>query len=309
MGFRLTLSGDLDDDIRRIAREQIDRALEAVQDSNDGRGVHDARKRLKMLRALVRLVRDPLGPARYAAENQSYRTAGRRISAVRDADVLLSTLKGLTIELGREHQGAVRSIRTHLTRQRAEHRSALTETTAFVRTTLRDARGRIDRWPLESLSMGDLLDGFATSYERGRRAFHAAVADPEDEPMHEWRKRAKEFWYHLRLLRDAWPKVTEGWTAEAHRLTDLIGDDHDLAVLMQSITNLALDTTPVPNVDHVRSAIRERREQLQQQASVLGWRLYAEKPRPMRRRMRAYLRAWGREQALGTAEQLNESAA
>jgi hypothetical protein len=59
----------------------------------------------------------------------------------------------------------------------------------------------------------------------------------------------------------------------------------------------------------VRSAIRERREQLQQQASVLGWRLYAEKPRPMRRRMRAYLRAWGREQALGTAEQLSESAA
>jgi CHAD domain-containing protein len=157
--------------------------------------------------------------------------------------------------------------------------------------------------------MGDLLDGFATSYERGRRAFHAAVADPEDEPMHEWRKRAKDFWYHLRLLRDAWPKVTEGWMAEAHRLTDLIGDDHDLAVLMQSITNLPVDTTPVPNVDHVRSAICERREQLQQQASVLGWRLYVEKPRPMRRRMRAYMRAWRREQALGTAEQLNESVA
>jgi CHAD domain-containing protein len=309
MGFCLTVSGDPDDDVKRIAREQIERALEAVQDSNGGRGVHDARKRLKMLRALVRLVRDPLGPARYAAETRSYRMAGRRLSAIRDADVQLSTLKALRKDLGREHQSAIRSIRTHLTRQRAEHRSALTETAAFVRTTLRDAQARIDRWPLESLSMGDLLDGFSTSYERARRAFHAAVADPEDERLHEWRKRAKDFWYHLRLLREAWPGVTDGWTAEAHRLTDLIGDDHDLAVLMQSITNLPADTTPVPNLDQVRSAIRERREQLQQQASVLGWRLYAEKPRSMRRRMRAYLRAWGREQALGTAEQLSESAA
>ena len=309
MGYRLTLRGDLDDDVKRIAREQIDRALEAVQDSNGSRGVHDARKRLKMLRALVRLVRDPLGPTRYVAETRSYRAAGRRLSAVRDADVLLSTLKALTKELGREHQGAVGSIRTHLTRQRTQHRSALTETAAFVRRTLHTARGRIDRWSLESLSVGDLLDGFSKSYERGRRAFHAALADPEDERMHEWRKRAKDFWYHLRLLREAWPGMTEGWTAEAHRLADLIGDDHDFAVLVQSITNLPEDARPVPDLDHVKSAVRERREQLQQQATVLGWRLYAEKPRPMRRRMRAYVRAREREQALGTAEQLSESAA
>jgi CHAD domain-containing protein len=309
MSFRLTLSGDLDDDVKRIAREQVDRVLEAVQDSNGGRGVHDARKRLKMLRALIRLVRDPLGPARYAVETRSYRAAGRRLSAIRDADVLLSTLKALRKDLGREHEGAIRSIRTHLTRQRSEHRSSLTETAAFVRTTLRDARARIDRWALESLSMGDLLDGFSASYERGRRAFHAAVADPKDERMHEWRKRAKDFWYHLRLLREAWPGMTDGWTAEAHRLADLIGDDHDLAVLMQSITNLPEDTALVSNLDQVRSAIRHRRDQLQQQASVLGWRLYAEKPRAMRRRMRAYIRAWEREQTLGTAEQLSESAA
>jgi len=309
MGFRLALSKDLDDDIKRIAREQIDRALEAVQDSNGGRGVHDARKRLKMLRALVRLVRDPLGPGCYAAENHSYRTAGRRLSALRDADVLVSTLKRLSTALHREQQGAVRRIRTHLTRQRAEHRSALAETTAFVRTTLHDARRRIDGWPLESLSTADLLDGLSTSYKRGRRAFRAAVADPEDEPLHEWRKRAKDLWYHLRLLRDAWPELNEKWTDEAHRLSDLTGDDHDLAVLMQSIRSLPADTTPVPHVTHVRSAIRERRDQLQRQASVLGWRLYAEKPRPLRRRMRAYIRAWEREQALGAAEGESKSAA
>jgi CHAD domain-containing protein len=309
MGFRVKLSGDLDEDVKRIAREQIDRALESVQDSNNGRGVHDARKRLKMLRALVRLVRDPLGPASYAAENQSYRTAGRRLSALRDADVLLSTLRGVTTELGREHQDAARRIRTQLTRQRAKHRSMLTGTLPFVRSTLDDARRRIERWPLGSLAADDILDGFSTAYRRGRRAFHAARAHSDDERLHEWRKRVKDFWYDLRLLRDAWPCVTDGWTAEAHRLADLLGDDHDLAVLMQSIGSGGHGPTAVPGMARLRTAIVHRREQLQQEATLLGSRLYAEKPRALRRRMRTYMAAWRREQALDTAEQVSASAA
>ena len=44
-----------------MAREQLDCALEPLGDPLDVSRVHNARKRLKMLRAIVRLVRDPLG--------------------------------------------------------------------------------------------------------------------------------------------------------------------------------------------------------------------------------------------------------
>ena len=61
MGFRLTLRPPLEEDIKRVAREQLDCAFECLRDPVDASRVHNARKRLKMLRAIVRLVRDPLG--------------------------------------------------------------------------------------------------------------------------------------------------------------------------------------------------------------------------------------------------------
>ena len=48
---------------------------------------------------------------------------------------------------------------------------------------------------------------------------------------HDWRKRAKDVWYQLRLLQDTWPDVMKAMAGQASQLSDLLGDDHDLAVL------------------------------------------------------------------------------
>ena len=44
-----------------MVREQLDCAFECLRDPIDASRVHNARKRLKMLRAIARLVRDPRG--------------------------------------------------------------------------------------------------------------------------------------------------------------------------------------------------------------------------------------------------------
>jgi hypothetical protein len=49
--------------------------------------------------------------------------------------------------------------------------------------------------------------------------------------LHEWRKRAKDLWYHHRLLKDAWPGPVKAFADEADQLGKLLGDDHDLATL------------------------------------------------------------------------------
>ncbi|HET8798832.1 MAG TPA: CHAD domain-containing protein, partial [Thermoanaerobaculia bacterium] len=55
--------------VRRILREQIDRARGSLTDESAPleKRVHDARKRFKETRALLRLVRGPLG-AQFAIE-------------------------------------------------------------------------------------------------------------------------------------------------------------------------------------------------------------------------------------------------
>ena len=59
------------------------------------RTVHETRKALKRLRALLVLLRPELGAKRYARENAALRDCGRRLAGARDAEVMLGTLDSL----------------------------------------------------------------------------------------------------------------------------------------------------------------------------------------------------------------------
>lgn len=75
---------------KRIANEQAKKALfqvTVVIQQDPSEAVHDARKRFKKIRALLRLVRDQLGEDVYQSENACFRALGRRLSDVRDAQV------------------------------------------------------------------------------------------------------------------------------------------------------------------------------------------------------------------------------
>src|SRR3954470_9303141 len=92
--YRLRAQEDAADGVRRIARGQTDLAIEHLDESSgDGaEAIHEARKAFKRLRALVRLSRDALGDEVYRRENAAFRAAGRRLSGVRDAAVMVETL-------------------------------------------------------------------------------------------------------------------------------------------------------------------------------------------------------------------------
>ena len=77
-------------------------------------------------------------------------------------------------------------------------------------------------------------------------AFGHARRQPSDENLHEWRKRLKDLLYQLRLLQAAWPTVLGAYVQEAHRLADLLGDDHDLTVLISVLRDSAGPATLLP---------------------------------------------------------------
>jgi len=300
VGYRITLDEPLDAEVRRVASEQVRRALEDLADTRPARGVHETRKRLKMLRALARLVRRQLGTRIAARENERLRDAGRRLSEIRDGDVLVSTLDGLRSHLRRRAgEALIAETRKTLVHQRAWLRAThIAPSVELGRSTLQAFRASIHGWTLDGLSLDDLALGVARSYGRGRRAFDAARRQTDDETLHEWRKRGKDLWYHLRLVRDAWPGVTDGWIDEAHRLSGLLGDDHDLAVLAGVIESASgepsgkrLDPAPL------RTAILARRAQIREEAMLLGLRMFAEKRRVFRDRLSEYMDAWARERA------------
>jgi CHAD domain-containing protein len=137
----------------------------------------------------------------------------------------------------------------------------------------------MDAWAVPASDHRALLAGLDRSYRRGRRAFARAERRPSDQQLHEWRKRAKDLRYQQQLLRPAFDEQLKAQAAAAKALSDLLGDDHDLAVLAGRLES---DDGGV---------IATRREELQAEAFRLGRRVYAEPPKRFHRRLARYLKA------------------
>jgi CHAD domain-containing protein len=287
--YRWDLTATPAAELRRIARTQTDRAVLELDLDDPDVAVHQIRKRSKKLRALLRLVR-PVAPELYRDENPRIRDLARALAGPREhtaavtalgvladasddalrADVVIAVLEGLA---GREDEGEGGGAGAALERARID----LVELRARIETdwTLPEGTGGADA----------LVPGFVRSYGRGRDAFEEALDDPSTESLHEWRKRVKDHWYHCRLLRDLWRPVLGARIAELDDLTDLLGDDHDLAELR---TDLHADPDRFGGevvVATTTALLDRRRATLQRDAIGLGMRVYADRPKAIARRV------------------------
>ncbi len=291
--YRLKDDEAVPDAIRRIALGRIDDALEQLRgkaDSTPEEAVHEARKDMKKLRGLVRLVRGELGGKTYKRENATFRDAGRLLSGVRDGDVMVATLDELAERYPKElPPDASGGLRQALGAQKpGDDRSQAARQAVEM---LEQAWDRVDDWPLEEDSFDALEDGLRQMYARGRKAFRAARDDPSAEHLHEWRKRTKDLWYHHTLLQCSWPEAIDPLSDQAHELSDHLGDDHDLAVLAEWAKEHAAAAGGLYALQELNDVIGLRRAELQADAFVLGERLYAERPGAFRRRFRGYWRS------------------
>jgi CHAD domain-containing protein len=287
--YRLKRKESLPAGVARIARGRIDDAIDELSGeagSSPEEAVHNARKDMKKLRALLRLVRGELGDDVYRRENECFRDAAAELSGVRDADVMLATLEGL--ELEEAVSGPVRqALEAHRVRTGGGSRG---QAASLVIGILTEARARVEHWPLEHDDFDVLRPGLTRMYKRGRRELRATRGEPSVEGLHEWRKRTKELWYEHTLLRFVWKPVMDAVGDEAHTLSDLLGDDHDLAVLLAWAQE---HSEPKPELVE---AVEARRAALQQEAFELGARLYADRPKIFVRRLELLWEA-SREQA------------
>jgi hypothetical protein len=108
---------------------------------------------------------------------------------------------------------------------------------------------------------------------------NAAAEEPSTENLHEWRKRVKDLWHAEQILRTASPKKMEKLAKRTHKLSDLLGDDHDLAELRHyAATHRQCFDGRVAQVALV-AVIDRRRKDLQRRALSLGAKLYQRSPK------------------------------
>ena len=288
--YRLDEGDGVAASLRGVVRGRLDKAtggLAAAEGDAMAEAVHGARKSLKRVRSSLRLARDALGDETYRAENAAFRDASRRLSGARDSEVMLATLDALGERYGDEiSPDDFGALRAALRKERTAAHAKLSgeATTGEVLCDLRAARARTPSWSLDELELAELGTGLRRAYRRGRKAQRAAEVEPGDEALHELRKRVKDLWYMSELVRPAAPKRATKLASRASDLSDVIGEDHDLAVLRVTVDRLRgrLSTS---EFDKLVDVIARRRSELQKQLRREARRLYRHKPRKAVRRL------------------------
>ena len=289
MAFALDPRKPIPAAVRKAAAEELRTSVEGLTGQAElgpDEAAHDARKRTKKVRALLRLARTELGDGAYRRENRALRDAARLLSPVRDAWVLVEALDDLVTppdeDLSAEGVAAFRAVLTgeHRKLQTGQERDgALTQAAeAYERVV-----ARIDRWPMQDHGWASLDEGVEDTFRRGRRAMKRAKTSGRADDFHEWRKQVKYLRHQFGLLREVWPEVLEAMEDTADELGERLGADHDLAVLRERVET---EQSLAPGVrEALLRRIDKRRKEHQRTAIALGSRLYAEKPAALRQRL------------------------
>ena len=290
----------LADGLRRMALAQSELALELLGGDGsasappDETAVHETRKALKRLRALLRLLRGELGERGFRRENAALRDIARQLSATRDATVMLATLDALIErhprKLGRRK--GVLALRRRVAAESARMQGRTLATPAEraeVLGELHAFRWRVAAWSLAREPGLRAVDAeLERLYRQGRRR-HRRLARGHGErtlAMHEWRKRVKDLRYAAEMLN------LRKLAARADELGELIGEEHDLAVLAEHLREGArghkgeLWNTGRRTRKTLLRVIAKRRRKLRRTALRKGERLYRDKPSRFMRGLR-----------------------
>lgn len=243
MSYRLDLARPLGAEVRRVALEEIAGAvacLEAGRNRRDG-GAHDARKRLKRLRGLLRLIAVAAPDFRRAEENR-IRDVARSLSAARDATAIVETIDRFAREAETPSDlDRLMTIRRGLIARRDRIVKKQVDQGGAVRRAIAElgasaaAFGGLALPEDPAGAAAAVAAGAEKTYRRALKALRGAMKGGRDDAFHELRKNVKYHEMHMRLLHDAWPGPADPDLALAGELGEKLGHLHDIPVLRRII--------------------------------------------------------------------------
>jgi len=285
--------------IKRIGKEEIEKALYYLEnkDTEDpDEVVHEVRKKLKKLRALVRLVRDDLGHGFYKKENVCFRDLGRKMSDARDEASIIETLDILKEQFEDQlYENTFKKLRRKLVARKEKLTQPFFKGTALdkIQHVLLAQYEYVDSWPVSEHIDSVFMRSIERVYKRGVKALDKSLKSPKTKNFHEWRKRVKYLRYQISILTPVWPEYMEAMYRETHDLTDYIGLDHDLAIFKSVITQEDLMNSEDRKL--LITLVNGHRTTLQTLSLQLGKKVYHEKPKAFCERLFHYWKVYQEE--------------
>src|SRR5262245_39968961 len=304
MTYRFKLQEPIGQGASRIGLEQIEMATAKLGSKDDiPAAIHDARRCLKRLRALLRLIRPGLADGAYRREAKLLAGTGRLLSGARDLFVTRQTLDKLEARFGPlPHGGTAERLGKLIATGQARNRRASADARRQTLQRLEQARRLFAGKAIGRIEFDHLTVGLAAAYRKARKAFRHAYREPSDEAFHAWRKRVQLHWRHTLLLSHGWPEAMSARASEAKELSRLLGEDHDCSVLLAFVSEPDMPRLDADDLNLLTQRCRTYQADLRAQAKPRGERLFAEPASALKDRVTLDWASAGRLAALAPTD-------
>jgi CHAD domain-containing protein len=289
--------------VRRIVAAEVDGAelsLARVQVNGDPLAVHDVRKRTKKLRAVARAVSGSLPRRTWRSVHRAAADAASALGDTRDLQVRHLTLVELIEWAAANPETSVSTdperFTVAMSHAAAGARQAsdvsLADAAQHASWLLTGIAAEVAGWKLAD-DFGAVAPGVVDTYAKGRRRWRGLVADgngdpPSPESLHRWRRAVKQRWYHTRLLHLLAPDVLGADSQLLDELGQVLGSDHDLAVLIEALADEPLAWGGASVAVDIAHLAARRRGELTARALFVGRQVYVDPGRVHEARMRAW---------------------
>jgi len=295
MSFRLRPQESTEQGLRRLAIRELRAARKELRSTTPPRdeAIHEARKSVKKVRAILQLIDADDGAGLSDSEDQ-LQGVNRRLSRLRDADAMMSILEKLRSESPR-----LVSKRTFMRARRrlSSHKHAVIAAAERKRVwtkagrDLRKLRQATKRWRPAHRGFDVLAPGIRFTHQRGRKAMVRARKGQRAADFHEWRKEIKVLWYDLRLIEECDRSVRRD-IAALHRAETFLGDDHNVVVLCAELSKDASICDGPLDLSRLRLAAERYQCALRRKAIGSIERIYKRQSRTYVKHIKRVWKAW-----------------
>jgi CHAD domain-containing protein len=286
VSYRLALRKPVAEEFRRIAVEQLE--LAAAGHAPGSASLHDRRKAVKRLRALLALFAPHLSHAGCRRIDRDLRAVNRANGRLRDSDVLPDIWEALSTRYALDRQAYARVGELLAAREVAALQDERTRAPDLA---------RIGEWfaqqALPRLETVDLVEGAADVYRAARRAARRLDERASADAFHDWRKLVQCHWRHMSLLRNFWTEEMRVRVEASREISFALGRDHDLAVLQCRIIAFSKAESGLARHqrDNLAIMIQGWQVDLRRDALALADRLFAERTSDFADRLVGYAEA------------------
>jgi CHAD domain-containing protein len=277
--FVLKYKEAADEDIKRILNDQISIAVSHLigeTESDFDESIHDSRKCMKRIRAVLRLIRDDIGKRKYMKENFFFRDINRNLSELRSINANIETL----VKLESDKSVALKPLIDHFIglKEKIIYKLCLEDDRPGKAVKmLEKGRKRTGRIIIKNKDFEILFPGLIRVFYQCLNTMVLATSKPTKSNLHEWRKKVKYLYYQLQVLEPVIPGELVAYTPELDKLADYLGDDHDLAELGDSLRGNPYVPAESNKSDSIYNIIDKKRQDIQKLFFSLAGEIFNER--------------------------------